>query len=163
VPKEMLVGILIAASIAPTLVFVMISTRKVSRPLALVEAKEGSEWSLGLMAPQGRKRRLCVRYEVTYQGTEDDFGLIVDYRCRTPEGEIHERAGVGHVTSPEMDRFVGTSYSNSFTSMLGSCRQKATFILATLGPFPYPAELGATGTVHVSQGTTLVRAEVYFS
>lgn len=162
-PKEMLVGILITASMMTALVFVMISLRKVSRPLALVGAKEGCEWSLGLMAPQSRKRRLCVRYEVTYQGTEDAFGLVVDYRCRTPEGEIHERAGVGHVTPPERYRFVGTSYSNSFTSMLGSCRQKSTFILATLGPFPYPAELGATGTVYVSEGTTLIRAEVYFS
>lgn len=159
----MLVGIIIAATAISTLVFVMLSLRKVSRPLALVEAREGVEWRLGVMAPENRKRRLCVRYEVKYNGVEDDFGLVVDYHCRTPEGEIRERAGVGHMTPPERDRFVGTSYGNSYSSVLGNCRQKATFILATLGPFPYSAELEAAGTVHVSQGTTLVRAEVYFS
>lgn len=162
-PKEVLFGIIFAATMVPTLVFVLLSLRKVSRRLASVEAAEGQEWRLGVMAPQNRRLRLCVRYEVKYQGAEDDFGLVADYRCLTPQGEVRERAGVGHVTPPERDRFVGTSYSNSYSSVLGSSNQKATFILATLGPFPYSAELEATGTVHVSQGTTLVRAEVYFS
>lgn len=161
--RELIVLILIAATMVPTMIFVMLSLRKVSRPLALIEAREGSEWRLGLVARQDRKYRLCVRYEVTFHGAEDDFGLVADYRCATPQGEVSERAGVGHVVPPERDRYVGTSYKNSYSSTLGSCRQKATFVLATLGPFQHPAELTATGTVQVSAGTNLVRAEVFFS
>lgn len=161
--REILVMIVIAATMVPTVVVVMLKLRKVSRPLALAPAGDGSEWRLGIFARPDRKYRLCVRYDVRYEGAEDDFGLVVDYRCSSPSGEVRERAGVGHVVPPERDRYVGTSYRNSYSSMLGSCRQKATFILATLGPFPHPAELTATGTLHVSAGTTVVRAEVFFS
>jgi hypothetical protein len=163
VPKEVIALIAIAATMIPILVIVLISVGRVSKSLVLTEAGVDAEWRLGMMAQQGRKHWLCMRYMVTYQGFEDSFGLVVDYRCRTPEGEIRERAGVGHEVPPERDRYIGTSYSNSYSAVLGSCRQKATVVLATLGPFQYPVELEATGTILVSPGTTLVHAEVYFA
>jgi len=162
-PKEALVLIIIAGTMLPILVFVTLAVRRVSRPLVKADAVDGVEWHLGMMALQGRKYRLCVRYEVTFEGTEDDFGIVADYRCSTPQGEIRERAGVGSVVPPERDRYIGTSYSNSYTGVMGSSRQKSTFVLATLGPFEHPAELTATGTLHLSHGVTLVRAEVYFA
>jgi hypothetical protein len=163
VPKEVIVLIAIAATMIPILVFVLITVGRVSRPLVSAEMREGAEWRLGMMAQQGRKHRLCVRYEVKYQGSEDDFGLVVDYSCRTPEGEIRERVGAGHQVPPERDRYIGISYSNSYSAVMGNCTQKSTFVLATLGPFRHPFELEATGTVQVSAGTSLVHAEVYFA
>lgn len=162
-PKEVLVLIIIAGTMLPILVFVMLAVRKVSRPLVRVDAEPDVEWRLGMMAREGRKYRLCVRYEVTFQGIEDGFGLVADYRCVTPLGEIRERVGAGSIVPPERDRGVGIFYRNSFTGVMGACRQKSTFILAVLGPYEYPAELEATGTLHVSTGVTLVRAEVFFA
>ncbi len=160
--KEAIILISIVATMVPTLAFVMVALRRVSSPLVSSAAGDGSEWRLTFLARQGRKYRLCMRYEVVFEGGEDDFGLVVDYRCTTPQGEIRERAGVGSVTPPERDRYVGSSYKNSYTGVMGNSRQKATFILATVGPFPGPAELVAEGVVHVSSGANLVNGTVYF-
>ncbi len=162
-PKEALVLIIIAGTMLPIMLFVMLAVRRVSRPLVRVDAMADAEWRLGMMARQGRRYRLCVRYEVAFQGIEDGFGLVADYRCVTPLKEIREKAGVGSVVPPERDRYVGASYMNSYTGLMGGCRQKSTFVLAVLGPYEYPAELEATGVLHVSEGVTLVRAEVFFA
>jgi len=162
-PREVLVLIIIALTMVPTLTFVFLAMRRISHPLATTEAFEGSEWRLGAVVRQGRKCRLCMRYEVTFQGGEDNFGLVVDHACTTPVGEVRERAGVGSVEPPARDRRIGTQYNVRFSSVMGGCRQKATFILATVGPFPGPAELDATGTVRVSGGAVLVSGMIFFA
>ena len=92
------------------------------KPVASVEVRPGSEWRLGLQAGSGRRYRLLVRFDVAFQGGEDEYGLVVDYSCTAGGSMIsRERAGTGNVVPPERDRFIGSQQMSSFSSTPGGC------------------------------------------
>jgi hypothetical protein len=134
------------------------------RRLASIEAVEGSDWRLGVVVEHRRKVRLCVRYRVGFHGEEDNFGLVVDYHCDAAgEMAFAERAGVGDKVPPKRDRRIATSYNCGFTSTPAGSSQRATIVLAVLGPFDETTELVAGGVLTTDGDSVLEQAEVFFS
>jgi hypothetical protein len=159
-PVVLILAIAITAALA-----LMVVLRSVpGKRIASVPAMQDSAWQLGMTAEEGRSYRLCVAFEVSYEGGEDDYGLAVDYRLDAGGVTVsRERAGVGAVFPPGSDRRISCLYMSSYSSMRGSSTRKAVIALAKAGPFPHPAELSATGTIHVAGNCTLQRADVFFS
>lgn len=134
------------------------------KPVASVEVRPGSEWRLGLQAGSGRRYRLLVRFDVAFQGGEDEYGLVVDYSCTAGGSMIsRERAGTGNVVPPERDRFIGSQQMSSFSSTPGGCRHRATIVLTSVGPFEEGTEVITGGIIVLSQGAVLSNCRVFFA
>lgn len=134
------------------------------RKAASSPVQPGSMWKLGFVAGTGKKYRLCFSYQVAFNGGEDDFGLVADYHCQAAGLAVSgERAGIGSVQPPERERTVRMQHNCSFSSTLDRCRQRAVFVLTTLGPFDNDTHVTAEGTIEVNPGTVLEKGEVFFS
>ncbi|MFO7626175.1 MAG: hypothetical protein R6V62_02810 [Candidatus Fermentibacteraceae bacterium] len=144
--------------------YLLVRSRLPGRPVAFVDVKPDSDWRLGFMAGPGRKYRLFVRFDVAFQGGEDEYGLVVDYSC-TAGGSVvtRERAGTGSIVPPERDRFIGSLQMSSFTSTPGGCRHRATIALTAVGPFEESTEVIAGGTVVMAQGAVLSNCRAFFA
>lgn len=160
--QTLTVLLVVAGALSVTLAVVMAAVPR--RRLASTEAVEGSEWRLGAVAAPRRKVRLCVRFRVGFRGEEDNFGLVADYHCDAAGvRKADERAGVGDRIPPERDRRITTSYDCGFTSTPAGSSQRATIVLAVLGPFDEITELVAGGVLTTDGETVLEQAEVFFS
>lgn len=159
---ELMVLITLAVMLLVTLL--LVRWRLSGKPLASVDVKPDSEWRLGFQAEPGKRYRLLVRFDVAFQGGEDEYGLVVAYSC-TAGGTIvsRERAGTGNVVPPERDRFIGSQQMSSFSSNPDGCRHRATIALTTAGPFEEGTEVIAGGTVLISQGAVLSNCRVFFA
>lgn len=123
-----------------------------------------SRWRLGFVAGARKKYRLCLSYQVAFKGSEDDFGLVVDYVCHASGLTVaSERAGIGSVRPPERERTVRVQHNCSFSSTLDRCRQRAVFVLTTLGPFDHDTHVTAEGILEVNPETVLEKGEVFFA
>lgn len=158
------VAVLLGLAAILLISFIPAIRRAPGRPVASVEVKPGSEWRLGFLVRPGRKYRLFVRFDVAFQGGEDDFGLVVDYFCTAGGSPVsRERAGIGGIVPPHRDRSVGCMRMSSFTSTPRGCRHRATIDLTAAGPFEEGTEVVAGGTVEVSQGAVLSSCRVFFA
>lgn len=156
--------VLIGLAVTLALSYLLAGIRLPGRPVASVEVRPESEWRLGFLARPGRKYRLFVRFDVAFQGGEDEYGLVADYKCAAGgESLSSERAGVGNMVPPERDRFIGSRQMSSFTSTPGSCRHRATITLTTVGPFEENTEVTAGGIVVISAGAVLSSCLVFFA
>ena len=156
--------VLLSLAVMLLLSYLFAVRRSPGKPAASVEVKPDSEWRLGFLAMPGKKYRLFVRFDVAFQGGEDEYGLVVDYSCAAGGSVVsRERAGVGNIVPPERDRFIGIQRMSSFTSTPGSCRHRATVTLTRVGPFEESIEVTAGGSVVVSAGAVLSNCQVYFA
>ncbi len=156
---------LVLIVLAVTLVLALIASRWMpGKPVASVGVETGSEWRLTFVPKPGRKHRLCLRFDIRFQGGEDEYGLVVEYTCMA-SGVIlvRERAGIGNVQPPVRDRSIGSMSMSSFSSTLGMCRHRATIVLTGVGPFDEHTEVTAGGTVLLSEGARLEKCEVFFA
>lgn len=162
---EMVVLLFVLATFVPVLLIVILwQHRRIRRKLISVETGEGSDWRLGLICEQGRRYSLCITYEVTYSGSEDDYGILVEYSCLAGGEElVSEAAGAGDRLLKDGTRHIRTLYRCSHTAVLGNCRSSATAMLCTAGPFDHSTEVTVSGRVTAAPGTSLVRSEVYFA
>jgi len=123
-----------------------------------------SVWSLGTVAEPGRKYNLCFSFRIEYPGGEDNYQLVADYECRAGANiQVRERAGVGNLTSLEIDRLVTTQYNCDLTAVLGWNKYRATVILCSVGPFDEMCEIQASGRIAASPETLLKKGEIFFS
>lgn len=156
----------IGSSVICLAVILIINLR---RPLASLDVRPDSEWRLALVTRPGRKYKLCQRFHVQFDGSEEEFGLVADYTV-TAAGEIlvRERAGVGNVQPPVRDRLITLQKMVSYgTNSLkdaeyGHSMHKATIVLTTVGPFDHRVELMASGKTMVNPGTRMASGRVFF-
>ena len=158
--------LIVLISLVEMLLFslLIVRWRLPGKPVASVEVRPDSEWRLGFQAGPGKRYRLLVRFDVAFQGGEDEYGLVVDYSC-TSGGTVvsRERAGTGNTVPPERDRFIGSQQMSSFASTPDGCRHRATITLTAVGPFEESTEVIAGGTVIMSQGAVLSNCRVCFA
>ncbi len=156
--------VLLSVAVMLLLSYLFAVRRSPGKPAASVEVKPDSEWRLGFLAVPRKKYRLFVRFDVSFQGGEDEYGLVVDYSCIAGGSMVfRERAGTGNIVPPERDRFIGSQQMSSFTSTPGSCRHRATITLTRVGPFEENTEVTAGGTVVISTGAVLSNCQVFFA
>ncbi len=157
----------IGASVICLTVILIINMK---RPIVSLDVRPDSEWRLALVTRPGRKYKLCHRFHIQFDGSEEEFGLVADYTM-TAGGEtlIRERAGVGSVQPPYRDRFITLQKMVSYgTNSLkeaeyGHSMHKATIVLATVGPFDQRTELIAGGKIMLNPGTRMASGKVYFA
>lgn len=149
---------------------VVLIYRFLRRPDCSVDVFQGSRWKLGTIAHPGRKYKLCHRFHVQFNGPEEGFGLVADYRL-SAGGEVlvNERAGVGTVQPPARDRFISVQTMVSYgTNSLkdaeyGHAMHRATIVLAAIGPFSRATELTAEGEILLNSGARLASGEIFFA
>jgi hypothetical protein len=163
-PDLVVLFFLVVVSLSTLLAVLISQHRRLGRREVSTEAWEGSEWSLGFAADPGRKYSLCLRFDIRYFGSEDDYGVVADYSC-SAMGKVlaRERAGCGDKVPPHRDREIRTLYNCSYSSVLGNSRNRVTAMLTVVGPFEACTELAAAGRILTAEGNKLEKAEVYFS
>ncbi len=163
-PDLVVLAFLVVVSLSTLLAVLISQHRRLGRREVSTEAWEGSEWSLGFAADPGRRYSLCLRFDIRYPGSEDDYGVVADYYC-SAMGKVlvRERAGCGDKVPPHRDREVRTLYNCSYSSVLGNSRNRSTAMLSVVGPFEACTEVTALGKILAAEGNKLYKAEVYFS
>jgi len=162
--SEPLVPVILSLSLISLVSLLVAGRYSFRKSVAATPVQPDSRWSLGFIPVPGRRYRLCLRFYMSFTGDEDDYGLVVDYKCTGPEGfHVQERAGIGNRQPPARDRFINRQHLSSFSSTLGNSHHRATIVLATLGPFREIGEITAEGTLLLSSGAILENGEIFFS
>jgi len=144
--------------------FAIVAIVSPGKPLVSTDVEENTPWKLILRTIPERKQKLCLRFDIRYEGAEDNFGLVVDYRCEASGVVlVQERAGVGDFKTPERDREISVMHGSSFSSTWGKCKHRATIVLAKLEPFTAGVDLTAQGKLLLSKNVRLEEAQIYFA
>lgn len=156
-----ILGSIIALSIISMIIYFFTTLKK---PIVSVEVEENVTWTLNLHTKPGKKYWVCLRYDIRYKGSEDIFGLVVDYQCElSGKVQIQERAGIGDLLHAESDRKIMTISGSSFSSTFNKCREKGVIVLIKLKPTNRKETLTAKGKLLLSDNASLVKAKVFFS
>lgn len=159
-------------AIALTLVFMGIMTflvlflirRRIGTRVVETDVNTNSVWSLGTVAEPGRKYNLCFKFRIEYPGGDEDYQLVADYECQAGmDIKVRERAGVGNLTSLEINRLINTQYNCDLTAVLGWNKYRATVVLCSVGPFDEMYEIRASGRITAAPETVLKKGEIFLS
>lgn len=148
------ISVLLAGLVALGFAWVLRSTDP-GRAVASIEAPAGAPITLRFTAREARAHRVWLRFEVEYEGGEDDYGVTAELRAQVTGGITH---AVEHRIGDRAPALGPSGRRNTSLYRAGSMSGpegdsvRATAEVMTLPALPAGAEVVITGRVVVAEG-----------